>query len=282
MKFEIVHRTHYQYASPVSESFNELRLQPTSSDGQNCHSFVLRILPATRLSHYLDFYLNFVHYFEVNEPHPSLSIEAISTVSTSRKVIQGPSSKATMDRVGECARLEQCYDFIQGSQMVSVGPEIWRMGKDALAGENHVWTAAHKVMEYVHREIEYVTDSTSVETHMTEAIAQKRGVCQDLAHVMIGICRSMRIPARYVSGYLYNGTADKLIGSQASHAWCEAFIPDLGWCSFDPTNNQQADDRYVKLAAGRDYADVAPVKGNYKGTPEKSMDVELRVTALES
>jgi transglutaminase-like putative cysteine protease len=114
---------------------------------------------------------------------------------------------------------------------------------------------------------------------MLEVLEQKAGVCQDFAHVMLGMCRALKIPARYVSGYIYNGPSGTLAGAQASHAWCEVYLPDLGWRALDPTNNQQADERYVKVAAGRDYADVAPIKGQYRGTPQKTMNVTVQVTA---
>jgi transglutaminase-like putative cysteine protease len=95
---------------------------------------------------------------------------------------------------------------------------------------------------------------------------------------MLGMCRSLKIPARYVSGYLYNGPLDQLEGAQASHAWCEVFIPDFGWRALDPTNDQQADERYIKVAVGRDYADIVPVQGTYRGAGTKKMTVEVNVT----
>jgi transglutaminase-like putative cysteine protease len=116
---------------------------------------------------------------------------------------------------------------------------------------------------------------------MAEALRTQRGVCQDFAHVMIGVCRSLRIPTRYVSGYLYNGPADQLRGAQASHAWVEVFVPGLGWRGLDPTNGSQPDARYVKIGAGRDYADVSPLRGTYRGTPQRKMTVDVLVTALE-
>jgi transglutaminase-like putative cysteine protease len=116
---------------------------------------------------------------------------------------------------------------------------------------------------------------------MRDVLRTKRGVCQDFAHVMLGVCRSLKIPCRYVSGYLYNGPADRLRGAQASHAWVEVYLPELGWHGLDPTNNGQPDERYVKVAVGRDYADVAPLKGTYRGTGERKMTVDVLVTALD-
>jgi transglutaminase-like putative cysteine protease len=112
-------------------------------------------------------------------------------------------------------------------------------------------------------------------------LAERRGVCQDFAHAMIGMLRAIGIPALYVSGYLYNGPRDQLLGAQASHAWCEIFLPGLGWRGLDPTNNQPADERYIKIAVGRDYADVPPLRGHYKGTLDRKLDVEVLVERLD-
>ena len=137
-------------------------------------------------------------------------------------------------------------------------------------------------MDFIHREFAYVPTATNVHTHMREVLRLRRGVCQDFTHVMLGICRSLKIPARYVSGYLYNGPADQLRGAQASHAWVEVYLPDLGWRGLDPTNNGQPDDRYVKVAVGRDYSDVTPIKGTYRGTGERKMKVDVLVSVLEA
>ena len=123
--------------------------------------------------------------------------------------------------------------------------------------------------------------STNSHTHMREVLATKTGVCQDFAHVMLGLCRALALPARYVSGYLYNGPAETLKGAQASHAWVEAYIPYHGWIGFDPTNDQVVSGNHVKVAVGRDYADVPPVKGTYRGTGRRSMTIEVLVSRAE-
>jgi transglutaminase-like putative cysteine protease len=133
----------------------------------------------------------------------------------------------------------------------------------------------------VHDNFTYTPLATSVSTHMTEVIQQRRGVCQDFAHVMLGMCRAIKIPARYVSGYLFSGLNSSLLGSQASHAWCEVYVPGFGWRALDPTNSRQADENFVKVAVGRDYADIVPVKGHYKGPPSEKMSVHVAVTQVE-
>lgn len=280
MKLQVVHRTHYSYAEPVTDSFNEARLQPTSADGQNCSSFILKVLPSTRLSHYLDFYLNYVQYFEVPEPHSTLTIESVSTVSTVAKPMSEEALGVEWKRMEQCVPMEKCYDFLQSSNYVALTPEVWRLALDAIGGETDAWKATLAVMRFIHRNFTYTPLVTNVNTHMLEVVQQRRGVCQDFAHVMLGMCRALKIPARYVSGYLYNGPAGHFIGSQASHAWCEVFLPEIGWRALDPTNNQQVDQHYVKVAVGKDYADIIPVKGHYKGTPNKKMTVDVKVTLL--
>lgn len=263
MKLHVIHRTRYEYPAAVIESFNETRLQPASVDGQVCHSFLLKVLPSTRLSHYFDFYLNCVHFFEIPEPHTALSIESSAVVSTTAHILPTDQVTAPMSRLRECLAMEQCYDFLQSSKYVEIDPAVWRLAVDATMGEQDVWQAAVKVMQFIRAEFEYQPEATTVHTPIAEAIEKRKGVCQDFTHIMLGMCRSMRIPARYVSGYLYNGPLDELEGAQASHAWCEVFIPDHGWRALDPTNDQQADERYIKVAVGRDYADIVPVQGTY-------------------
>ena len=278
MKLHVTHRTRYEYAVAVVESFNETRLQPISADGQVCESFLLKVLPTTRLSHYLDFYLNCVHFFEIPEPHHSLSIESNAVVSTSSDVLPPGQATVPVSRLEECQVMEQCYDFLQSSKYVEMESGVWRLAVDATMGEGDAWQSAVKIMQFVHSEFGYEPETTTVHTPIAEVIEKRKGVCQDFTHVMLGMCRSVKIPARYVSGYLYNGPLDELEGAQASHAWCEVYIPDFGWRPLDPTNNQQADERYIKVAVGRDYSDIVPVQGTYRGVGTKKMTVEVNVT----
>ena len=130
-------------------------------------------------------------------------------------------------------------------------------------------------MRFTHGYLKYESKSTHVHTHMRDVIKDRRGVCQDFAHFMIGLCRSVKIPARYVSGYLATEAAS------ATHAWVEVFIPGTGWRALDPTHNRQIDGTYVKIGHGRDYADVPPVSGNYRGTLERTMEVQVQISAVQ-
>ena len=277
MKLSVLHRTKYEYASPVRESFNEARLQPMTNEHQQCESFELKVLPAVRVSTYSDFHANTLHFFELPEPHQTLLVESFSRVTTKPNVMPLDALPASMSLVPQCQRMERCFDFLQDSTYVEKTPEAWRLALDITAGIQDMWQAGLAIMRYVNANFAYTPNATSVHTHTRDVLRDRRGVCQDLAHVMIGLCRAIGIPALYVSGYLYNGPRDQLLGSQASHAWCEVFLPGTGWRGLDPTNNQPADERYIKLAVGSDYSDVPPVRGHYKGTTERVMTVEVLV-----
>jgi len=276
VKLQVTHRTRYSYASPVRDNYNELRLQPVSDERQQCERSLLRVLPAVRLQHYTDLHANHVSFFELPEAHSSLEIDSQSVVST-RAVVPPEAPSFPLARSSECARMARCHDYLQASRFVDPSPEAWRMAIDATHGESDLWRAALAIRRAVFEQLEYEPGITSSQTHAQEVLRDRRGVCQDFAHVMIALCRSLSIPTAYVSGYLYNGPSETLRGAQASHAWCEVFVPERGWLGLDPTNDQLADERYVKLAVGRDYADAAPVRGHYRGAGQRSLAVEVLV-----
>jgi transglutaminase-like putative cysteine protease len=276
MKFEIIHRTIYLYASPVRDSFNEARLQPFTNQYQTVDSFLMKVLPAARLRHRHDFYSNTVHHFEIAEPHTTLLIESHLRVTTRRP--DWPAEAAApwpLARIGEALREPRVFDFLQDSHYVELSPEVWRMAMDATVGVTDTWQAALAILKFISKNFNYEPKSTTVQTHTRDVLKERRGVCQDFAHVMIGLCRALKIPALYVSGYLATETAS------ATHAWAEVLVPGIGWIGLDPTHNRAVDDTYVKVAVGRDYADVPPVAGNYKGTTDRKLEVRVDVKRLE-
>lgn len=282
MKLQVSHRTRYEYAGPVRESFNEVRLRPATNEHQTCESFHLDVQPAARISHYSDFHHNTVHFFELPEAHGSLLIQSRAAVVTSSTAPALDATPSPMSALPDCMRMDRCFDFLQESTYVERSPEAWRLALDLTHNRPDIWQAALAIMRHIHAEFTYTPSATNVHTHMRDVLLDRKGVCQDFAHVMCGLCRALQIPALYVSGYLYNGPRDQLLGAQASHAWCEVFLPGLGWRGLDPTNCQPTDERYIKLAVGRDYADVPPVRGHYKGTTQRTMDVEVFVERLDA
>jgi len=276
MKFEINHRTQYTYAAPVRDSFNEARLQPFSDDWQTVGSFLLKVLPAARLRHHHDFFSNVAHHFEIPEPHSTLLVESqLRVVTRPRPEFGLEETPWPLARIGEAAAEPRVFDFLQGSRFVELSPDVWRLALDVTHKYSDTWQAVLALMHFVNGHLKYEPDATSVHTPAREVLQERRGVCQDFAHVMLSLCRSIQIPALYVSGYLATETA------RATHAWVEVLIPGVGWRPLDPTHDCQPGETYVKLAVGRDYADVAPVTGNYRGTTERRMEVQVDITRLE-
>jgi transglutaminase-like putative cysteine protease len=275
MKFDIYHRTHYIYTTPVRGSFNNVRLQPMPIPGQTVESFLLRVLPAARLTHFTDFYSNWVNTFEISEPHSYLTIEASSRVVTDPPAPLPDEALCTFERMREAPSLERCHDYLQDSRYVELSPEAWRSAVDATVGLQDAWQAALALMRFVHGTIKYEPLSTHVHSHMNDVLRDRRGVCQDFAHLFIGLCRALKIPARYVSGYLATETAS------AMHAWAEVFVPGHGWRGLDPTHNCQTDGTYIKVGNGRDYADVSPISGNYFGTRDRKMEVTVKISQVQ-
>ncbi len=281
MRLKILHRTRYDYSSSVSENYNEVRLQPVSNPTQECHAFRLRTTPAARVERYHDLHLNLVDHFYIGEPHASLLIESESEVTTTGPATDPLTFRFPLARMRECIQLERCYDFLQRSAYVSLEVDVWRFAQDATSGLDDAVEAVNAIMRRIHDEFAYDTAATNVNTHMAEALRYRRGVCQDFAHVMLGACRSVGIPSRYVSGYLHVEPGDPRRGELASHAWVEIFLPGHGWLGFDPTNAQTAGARHVKVAVGRDYADAAPVRGSFRGRAEQKMTMELSIERTE-
>lgn len=275
MEYDILHRTHYVYATPVRDSFNDVRLEPPSDPEQTVESFMLRVLPAVRLGRYADFYGNWMHHFEIPEPHPYLLVESQARVKTHPSApFREDVYPCPLEKLGGAQDLERYHDFLQSSCYVELDTGAWRLAVDASVDQTDVWQTTLAVRRFVHGFLKYEPNSTHVHTCLRNVISKRTGVCQDYAHLMIGLCRSLKIPARYISGYLATETAS------AAHAWAEMFIPGLGWCPLDPTHNCQIGETYVKIGHGRDYADVLPVTSSYRGTFDRKMEVEVKITPV--
>jgi transglutaminase-like putative cysteine protease len=280
VKLSVLHRTTFHYAGPVTHSVNTLHLEPRTFPYQKTISALIRIVPATRLRRFTDLFQNITHHFELPDPHTKLEIESRIRVHNLPLDISTFSREATIDEYRDPSIREQTWTYLQESHWVSHHTSIWHKAVDIIASLKSVFDQATAIMGWIHEEFKYEPGSTSVNTHLEEAFEMRRGVCQDFTHVMLGLCRVVGIPARYASGYLYNGPRDTLVGAQASHAWAEVYLPAAGWIGFDPTNNTLADERYIKVAVGRDYEDVAPVRGNYLGTSQCRLDVQVEVEKI--
>ncbi len=280
MNLRVFHRTQYTYRSPVIDSSNQVRLRPATEDPKRLGFFLLNVRPPHRVRHFRDEFFNYVQWFEMPEPITELIIEATSHVQTTSPYAAGKPMGAKLSHIeGEAA--DMLRPFLTASRYVDLTPDVWRLALDAKGASDDVFEIAEAIMQLVNRDWAYFPSATHAQTHMSEVMRDRRGVCQDFAHVMLGMCRSIGIPARYVSGYLYNGPRGTLRGAQASHAWCEIWLPEQGWFGLDPTNNTLADDRYIKIATGRDYDDAAPVRGSFSGPPGATAALSVTVEVEE-
>jgi transglutaminase-like putative cysteine protease len=280
MLISLLHRTTFVYAGKAHDSFNEVRLKPLDDASQVCRSFELKTDPATVMREYVDFYGNMVHYFDITAGHERLMIEAVSEVETTPNASRPEVPKVPPS--AETAEQEHAAEFLVGSHYVPLDVSVWKEAQDALhEGRSDVWSEVRRISRHVYTSFAYKPRSTGVATLATDAIKLRAGVCQDFAHVAIGMCRTSGIPARYVSGYFIK--VERRPGEEeASHAWIEAYIPGFGWAAYDPTHDRVADERYVKVACGRDYGDIRPVSGTYRGGKTRSLEVEVRLREAEA
>ena len=276
MWLSVRHLTRFHYRGEVLNSYNDARLCPVSDPLQRCVSFRLTLEPDVPSRVHYDFYQNRVDHFEVHQPHDTLTVLAESVVETRVDSRTGVPAGIAVSALEDPSIDENYFDFTGDSEFVALSVDVWREAVDVAGGPaQDIWADTVKIGRHLFASFEYDPDSTHVHTSASEVLSDRRGVCQDFAHVMLGMCRSIGIPARYVSGYFYNGkTGDEV---EASHAWVEVFIPHFGWKGFDPTHDRPTDPRYVKLAIGRDYKDIKPVSGTLRGRGTDRLEVDVRI-----
>lgn len=282
MLLEVRHVTEYHYAETVRESVMEVWMQPQKTAGQRLVSFDLDVEPAAQLFSYADPFGNAVYHFDVPQPHDRLRIVARAAVET-----QAPPALPDALDQGEWDRLRS--DFVRGENFDFLAHQGFAIETEALAAyvarsnldelrRRDPLSAVRTLSETIYASFEYETGVTHADSPIDLALEAGRGVCQDFAHIMIAICRSWGVPARYVSGYLFT---DRQAGDRsdpdATHAWVEVFLPSLRWVGFDPTNNVLAGERHIASAVGRDYNDVPPSRGVYKGEAESQLAVGVSV-----
>ena len=224
-RLSVMHRTTFHYGAPVHDSVNTLRLEPRTFPYQKTLSALVRVLPATRMRRFTDLFQNINHHFELPEPHLRLEIESRIRVHNLPLLISDEGRGAGLEGYADPIVQERIWPYLQESPRVFRSPDVWRQAVDVAAGKTAVFQQASAIMEWIHESFRYEPGATGVKAHVAESFALRRGVCQDFTHVMLGMCRSIDLPARYASGYLYNGPKDALVGAQASHAWCEVYLP---------------------------------------------------------
>lgn len=279
-RLRIKHLSHYRYADVIRASFNELRLTPLATPWQNPLEFVLRVEEATWQSSYADYWGTQVRVVEVHAPHRDLTIQATSLVEVDGSRLPAVHVETTWDQVRSDDVLDAWGEFLAQTDFTRPDEELGFLADEIAATSNSPYDAARRLSTAVHNAMEYLPGSTGVHTAGREAWESRAGVCQDYAHLLVGALRHIGIPARYVSGYLHP-TAEPEIGATAtaeSHAWVELWLTD--WAGHDPTSDTAVGERHVLVGRGRDYSDVAPIKGIVAGSAKSEMTVSVEITRL--
>lgn len=283
----ISHVTHYDYASRVDLAMHLLHLQPLSRADQQLEDFRLDIdPPATRNQASLDYFGNPQHHLTLTTPHHALTVRAESRVRRLAAATPKPSASPTWENVRAAMRYRAgqpwlpAAEFCFPSAFVPLHPAFQAYAQLEFTPGRPLLEAAIGLMARIHHEFTYATASTDLTTPALEAFSRRQGVCQDFAHIMIACLRSLGLPARYVSGYLLTQPPPgqpRLLGVDASHAWLAVWCPQHDWVELDPTNNLIAAQSHAVIACGRDYADVAPLRGVIQGGGSHTLSVAVSV-----
>ncbi len=285
MYYSIQHQTKFRYSAAISETTMELRLQPRTEWTQHCLSFELTIDPRARLFQYRDHLGNIVHHFNIPARHETTEILATSLVEVA-PFTEWPEQldAACWDEIDELIAREDYWEMLMPSHYAKASPLLVELAaKLHVVRRDDPMTVLREINHGIFKSFEYMPKSTRVDSPIDDALRNRKGVCQDFAHIMITLVRQMRIPCRYVSGYVAPRAveADRKISGSASHAWVEALLPNLGWVGFDPTNDRLVTDRHIRCAIGRDYLDVPPTKGVFRGTASERLAFSVLVREVD-
>jgi len=290
MIFDVSHQTIYRYSQPVSISHHMFHLSPRTTSRQICHRTALTVSPAPSINETsTDFFGNPITFVALQTQHEELTIHSRSVVEVSPPTTPEPGSTLPWDEVYDAVERDrsplglQVLQFAYESPFTNGDADILEYAQKSFPPGRPILEAAQDLTSRIYNEFKYEGGATTVTTTVDEVLRLKRGVCQDFAHLEIACFRAMRLPARYVSGYLLTKAPEgreKLVGADASHAWLSVWCPGYGWVDLDPTNNLIPKDEHVLLAWGRDYSDVSPVNGVIFGGGEHVVDVSVDVRSL--
>ena len=285
MIYSVRHTTTFRYEPAVRESVMEVRLQPRSDGEQRCLNFVLNVDPAANVMQYRDFMGNVVHHFDIAGKHAMVKVTAQSAVEV--QTVAEPRAADSGDWADLDAQVEgnDYWEMLLPSHFAQSSAALEQLAAElGCERRGNPLGLLTELNEAIYKLFAYVPNSTKVDSPIAEALETRQGVCQDFAHIMIALVRGVKIPCRYVSGYMFHRDDTERDRSLegASHAWIEALVPRLGWVAFDPTNNLVGGDRHIRVAIGRDYADVPPTRGVYKGEAQSELSVAVTVSPADT
>jgi len=284
MFFTVRHITRYRYDEPVRESVMQLYMQPKSEGPQRLQSFQVATSPRAGLQAYTDHFGNAVYHFDVPGTHHELTVEVEAEIEI--QPVPAPPEwvdRSAWDALAAPPFKAEHFDMLAPHGVARSTPALVSfLAGRGLGKTDDPMTTMRRLNRTLYEAFAYQTEETEVDSPIDVALAKRKGVCQDFAHIMIATARSWGIPARYVSGYLYTKRdAGDRSAADATHAWVEAFVPGPGWVGFDPTNNVLGGERHIRVAVGRDYNDVPPSRGVFKGPANSELAVAVSVAPAQ-
>lgn len=287
MFYCVRHTTTYTYTSVVSICHNAVHLRPRDSDAQTCTFHELLVDPTpTLVSHATDYFGNPITFLAVQEPHTALTLTAQSTVDLAPPALPSPLATPAWDGVRDSLGHDRsvtglaAYQYVFDSPYVPTSPSLVAYATPSFPPGRPLLDAVGELTTRIYHDYTYDPMATAVHTPLHVVLRERRGVCQDFAHLQLGCLRALGLAARYVSGYLVMQSSSDgvpLVGAQASHAWVSVYCPGHGWVDVDPTNNMWPSERHITVALGRDYGDVSPIHGVFLGGGEHTLDVAVEV-----
>ena len=290
--YSIQHHTHYRYQFPVSVSHHSTHLQPRSDGRQRCHRFALNLQPeSVDLSERVDFFGNTVHFFSLQDLHDSFEVDATSEVSLEAQNPPIPEITPTCSEIRSMLSSHSRLDLIQAGQfchpspMVPGSERIRAFAAPFFVPDQPILAGSMELCREIHKSFQFDATATDISTPVEQFFENRRGVCQDFAHLALTCLRSHGLPARYVSGYILTHPPPgqpRLQGADASHAWIAVHVPGYGWVDIDPTNYQIVSDEHITVAYGRDYSDVSVVRGAMLGGGEHEIEIAVTVSPVQT
>ncbi len=280
MRYQIEHISRYIYSTPVQRCAMSLCLEPSTDSDQRLIDFRVSTTPEASLIEEMDVFGNTKHSFTINRMHETLEVVAHSTIDKApSSTPSSPLGAGAWEEVRSWAGDYPSWQFMQPTPLTSPSPALDRfIGDRGISCGDDPLESLLRLSETLRLGLEYVPGSTSVVSTIDHIMETGQGVCQDYAHLMLTIARCWGIPGRYVSGYLYGSRSESQWEGTATHAWVECMLPEVGWVGVDPTNEGRVDERYVRIAVGRDYRDVAPTKGVLIGGGEGTLEVSVKIS----
>jgi len=287
LNYRITHLTFYEYGAPVTVSHHAARFEPREIPAQECQQFSLQIHPEPALrKNRTDYFGNQVCFFSIQQIHTRLEVSAESVVRVARTPAPATVSSPPWEEVAELfretapAEFLDAYEFIFDSPQIRCSPGLAEFAQQSFVPKRPLIEGVRELNHRIYTEFAYDNQATTVATPLKDVFAQRRGVCQDFAHIAIACLRSLGLPARYVSGYLRTQPKEgkeQLRGADASHAWFSVFCPSTGWVDFDPTNDVMPANEHITIGFGRDFTDVSPLSGMIVGGGQHQAQVAVTV-----